>query len=116
MAVETRIDADADWFVGEDRVLRFVFTDGDTDGIESWPMVFELFARRAKPGDVPLLSVPVVGIAAVGLEPAFATCQVSGDATALLGAGVFQFVLRRTDEGNRAVLSYGPAELREVTA
>lgn len=118
MAVESRIDAGDEWFVGEDRVLRFLFVEGGaTTDIASWEMVFQLFARRAQPGDVPLLEVPASGSAATTTLPAEATVVVDGDATLAIGAGVYQFVLSRTDVGSRAVLAFGPAQIRSaVTA
>lgn len=116
MAVESRIDADDEWFVGEDRVIRFTVS-GDTDGIENWIMVFELFPRRAAVGDPPLMTVEAVGIAATPTSPPLAVCTVDGDETTGVGPGLFQYVLSRTDVGARAVLGFGPAEIRSaVTA
>lgn len=114
MAVESRIDDDDDWFVGEDRILRFRFTDGDTEGIENWNMLFELFASRARPGTPPLFAVPAVGVARTLTTPALAEVTVPGDETLANGAGIFQFVLSRTDIGSRAVLGFGPASIRSA--
>lgn len=112
MAVESRIDADEEWFVGEDRVLRWSFTEGDTAGIAGWPMTFELYARRAKDGDAALATATPTGVEAVaGVSPARAVVQIDGDATLALGPGLFKYVLRRTDTGARHVLAFGPVEL-----
>lgn len=111
MAVESRIDADEEWFVGEDRVLRFHFREGDTEGIAGWTMTFELYERRAKPTDPAVATAAAVGVAATADEPARAVVQINGDATTTLGAGVYQFVLRRTDVGARSILAFGPVEL-----
>jgi hypothetical protein len=116
VAVETRIDADDEWFVGEDRVLRFRFVEGDTTGIAGWPMEFALFARRAKPSDPPLLTAPAAGVDATDVTPALAQVIIDGDTTALLDPGVYGFALRRTDVGARSILSFGPCELRSVTS
>lgn len=114
MAVEIRIDATDEWFVGEDRVLRFRFTSGETAGIDGWGMELALYGRRAADTDAPLLTVPVSGFPETVGEPAYAVAQINGDQTALLGAGIYQLVLRRTDAGERSVLSFGPAELRSA--
>lgn len=111
MAEESRIDADDEWFVGEDRTIRFTVS-GDTDGIENWNITFELFTRRAKPGDAPLMVVDAVGVAATPTTLPTALVVVDGDETTAIGSGLYQYVLSRTDPGARAVLAFGPAELR----
>lgn len=111
MAEQSRIDADDEWFVGEDRVIRFTFTRGDVSDITEWNMVLELFARRAADDAVPLVSVPATGFSS---DPAVAVAVVPAADSIALGPGVYQFVLRRRDEGSAAVLSYGPAELRSA--
>lgn len=117
MAVESRIDADENWFVGEDKTLRFTFIEGDTDGIDTWPMALELHGRRAKAGDPPAWATSdVSGIPATDDAPAQALVTVNGDATQALGPGTVQFVLRRTDSGARAVLSYGSGTLRSAVS
>ncbi len=117
MAVESPINADANWFVGEDRTLRFEFEAGNVTGIETWQMVLELFAKRAKFGDPPLWASPpgaVVGYPPTPTSAATAVIVVPAAATFAAGPGVVQFVLRRTDPGAAAVLSYGGAHLRSV--
>lgn len=114
MAVESRIDADDEWFVGEDRVLQFRFVGGDTVGIETWAMEFALYPRRGATEGAPLFTQPAVGLAAQVGEPAFAVVAVSGEQTQSVGAGVYQYVLRRSDEGLRQVLAYGPADLQSA--
>jgi hypothetical protein len=117
VAVESRIDADEEWFVGEDRVLRFVFDAGsDTSTIGDWSIVFELFGRRAGALAAPLLSVAATGVAGVSdpAAPAYAEATVPGEETAVLGPGIFRFVLRRTDVGFSQVLSFGVAQLRSA--
>ena len=120
MAVESRIDADDEWFVGEDRVWRFRFVSGDVEDIDEWTMQLAFYARRARDTDPPLVVVPAVGIAATAssgvVTPAYAVATVSAAETMTLRAGIFQFVLRRTDVGKRAGLSYGPAELRSAVS
>lgn len=111
MAVQSRIDAEDEWFVGEDRVIRFTFDPAGTGvGFTGWEMVFELFGRRARADAEPLLTQVAAPVVIEG-KP-LAVVQIDGDATTDLGAGLYQFVLRRTDEGARAVLAFGPAELR----
>lgn len=110
MAVESRINADDEWFVGEDRVLRFTFKDA-APGIEGWMIAFELYERRAVPADAPVMTVSAS--AAAG-PPPVATVNVDGDLTLAVGPGIYQFVLRRIDDGSRTILAYGPAELRSV--
>lgn len=117
MAVESRIDAEDDWFVGEDRVLRFTFVAGDVSDVADWTLAFQLYARRAADGDAPLLVIPATGHPATATEPAYALVTVAAGQTEALGAGFYQFVLRRTDPGAVTVLSFGPAQLRSaVTA
>jgi hypothetical protein len=87
-------------------------------------MVLQLFSRRAKDDAVPLLEVAVVGHAAIAADPeadppvvaapASAACTIDGDQTTALGAGVYQFVFRRTDTGLRTILGFGPVELRSA--
>lgn len=117
MAVKSPIDADAGWFVGEDRTLRFEFEGGDVEGIETWDMVLELFAKRAKQGDPPLWASPpgaVQGYAPTPTSVATAEVVVPALATLAAGPGVAQFVLRRTDPGAATVLSYGGAHLQSA--
>jgi hypothetical protein len=124
VAESFRIDADEQWFVGEDRILQFDFISGDTYGIEDWTIAAELYARRAVDGDAPLATFPAVATSVVAADPeadppvlavpARATVTVDGDDTTDVGPGVYQLVLRRTDTGLRTVLAYGPVELRSV--
>lgn len=114
MAVEGRIDADDDWFVGEDRTLRFRFVEGATDGIEGWNLLFELYASRPAKGAPPLFSETATGIARTLTTPAYATVTVSGDKTAAAGPGQFQYVLSRLGTGTRSVLAFGPATIRSA--
>lgn len=114
MAVESRIDADDEWFVGEDRVLNFTMVKGDVAGITGWTIVFELFERRAKQTDLPVRSFAAVGHDATAQAPARVTVLVDATQTASLPAGIYQYVLRRTDEGARAILGFGPADLRSA--
>lgn len=114
VAVEVRVDADDQWFVGEDRTLRFRFVDGDTDGVETWTMLLEVFAARAPKGALPLYTEEATGVARTITTPAYATVTVSGDKTLEHGPGIFQIVLSRTDPGNRTILAYGPAEIRSA--
>lgn len=117
MAIESRIDAEDDWFVGEDRVLRFTFVAGDTAGVDDWTLAFELYGRRATDASDPLLTLTADGHPAVGEAAAYVLVNVAAADTLALGPGHYQYVLRRTDDGHRSVLSFGPAELRSaVTA
>lgn len=114
MAVESRIDADDEWFVGEDRVLRFTFVEGDLTDLAEWAMSFTLYPRRAKLDADPLLTAPAVGYAAVPGAPAHARVSIDGTASAALEPGIYQFVLARADVGARQILSFGPAEIRRA--
>lgn len=122
MAIESRIDAEDDWFVGEDRVLRFNFVDGDTAGIDTWTLEFALYARRSTDASSPLLTVVANGHAAVAASdetpavPAYALVSIAAAQSTALGPGHYQYVLRRTDTGHRSVLSFGPAELRSAVS
>lgn len=120
MAVESRINADDEWFVGEDREWRFRFVAGDVDDVAEWTMQLAFYSRRARDTDPPLVVVPASGVPASAVNgvvtPAYAVAVVSAAETMTLRAGIFQFVLRRTDVGKRAVLSYGPAELRSAVS
>lgn len=116
MAVESRIDADDEWFVGEDRLFRFKFISGDTTGIAAWPMTLSFYSKRAAEGDTPLASVEFVGEPGALGEPAYAVARVPAEITETLGAGIFKYVLRRTDVEARAVLAFGPAELRSAVS
>lgn len=118
MAVEQRISADDGWFVGEDKTLRFS-VEGDTDGIEGWALGFRMYGKKARDTDLPLLNIssaggPIVATAAAAGRPAIVTVTVTGEQSQTLGAGVFQFVLSRTDVGARNVLSYGAAALQSA--
>jgi hypothetical protein len=114
VAVESRVDADDDWFVGEDRVWRFRFVEGDVSDVVDWSMTLAFYSRKARESDPPLLTVPAVGIVGGGGQPALAVATVTAADSASLGAGLYQFVLRRSDTGHRTVLSYGPAQLRSA--
>lgn len=115
MTVESRIDANEEWFVGDDRVLRFPVVSGDTAGIASWTTELQVYARNASDADPPLLAVPGTGVVGVAPDPAYVEASVSGDQTLALGPGIYQLVLRRTDSGSRVVLWLGPAEIRSVS-
>lgn len=112
MAVESNVNADDDWFVGEDRQWQFEFVAGDTSDVVDWTMNLAFYQRRAKDTDPPLLSVPVTGVVGGPDTPDKAVATVTAAESLQLGRGIFQFVLRRTDVGYRSVLSYGSAELR----
>lgn len=112
MAVESNVNADDEWFVGEDRQWQFEFVSGDTSDIADWPMNLAFYHRRAKDSDPPLVVVPAVGVVGGPSAPDRAVATVTAAESMQLGRGIFQFVLRRTDPGYRTVLSYGSAELR----
>lgn len=116
VAVEDRIDAADDWFVGEDRDLRFIFADGDVEGIEDWTMVFAVYSRRAAAADLALVSINAAGVAAADGVAAYAAVHVTAAQSTTIGAGNFQYVLSRTDVGHNTVLSLGPAQLRSRVA
>lgn len=114
MAVESRIDADDQWFVGEDRVFRFTLAEGNLPDLATWGVAFNLFERRAKPDAAPLLTAIGVGYAPAAGVPGQVQVTINGDDTLLLEPGLYQFVLARTDFGLRQILSYGPAELQRA--
>lgn len=120
MAVQSRIDADDQWFVGEDRQFRFTFTAGDTDGIETWTLALELYAGDAMPSDEALVTVAAAGHAAVEgdedtpAEAAYIVATVPSAESIEIGPGHYQFVIRRTDDGQKEIFGYGPAQLRSV--
>lgn len=120
MPIEAAISADAEWFVGEAKVLRFTVTvpEGTTD-FEDWAARWQLRNRL----DVVLIekttALNEIVLSEVGdTDPVrTATVQISADDYELVAAGTYQHALWRTDAGSEAVLSYGPAVLRsDLTA
>ena len=118
MAIESRVNADDDWFVGEDREWQFRFVEGDTSDVPDWTMELAFYPRRARDNDAALLTVTATGVTGGftqnGPVDAAAVCTVTAANTFTLGAGYFQFVLRRVDPGRRSVLAFGSAELRSA--
>jgi hypothetical protein len=112
VAVESRIDADDEWFVGEDRVLNFAMVKGDLTGFAGWSVVLELYPRRAVEGDAPVATWP--GVPQPQTTPPSVSVLIPSATTATIPPGVYQYVLRRTDTGARAILAFGPADLRSA--
>lgn len=108
MASGARVDAADQWRVGEDK--RLIFTVYDDQGVklnpDGWTATYRIFARRARPGDAPLASI--TGLVGAG---GVITVDVPAASTADLMAGTYEHVLRRVDEGNKAVLAYDSIEL-----
>lgn len=110
MAVESSIQADDGFFVGEDKDLRFE-VEGDVAGLSGWQVEFALYPRRTNDPAPLVVKTQSNGISRGGTT---LTVHLVGDDTAVLAGGLYQYVLRRTDPGFRQVLAYGGVNLRDA--
>lgn len=106
MAIESSVEEDDEWFVGEHKVLRYA-VEGAPDDLDTWAMKWSIFRRRES---TPILEITTVTVA--DLLAGVVTVEVTKDQSEQIGAGTFRMALERTDVGAEAVLSYGNAVLR----
>jgi len=114
MAVRAAITAEAGWYVGEDKALRFTVLDdaGDAVNISGWSLSWR-FKRRMSDADANALLTKTTadGIALTTPVSGICTVSIADTDTEALGpvSGVHE--LKRTDAGAEAILAYGAAEL-----
>ena len=113
MAVESPIEALDDWFVNEDKGLRFVLTPPEY--IAGWTFLFELRRRRA-PGPPLITKTSASGIVPTNVANGVVLVQINAADTVNLDGGSYHYVLWRTDPGNRTLLAFGGAVLRKAVA
>lgn len=116
MPVESRIDADDDWFVGESKVLRFTVTvpAGTTD-FTDWSVRWRLYDRKNVLVMEKLSSANEVVLSEVTADSVttrYAAVQVAADDYDAVSAGTYQHSLWRIDPGSEAVLSFGPVVIQ----
>ncbi|KKN25968.1 hypothetical protein LCGC14_0879370 [marine sediment metagenome] len=114
MSIEAPILLSDNWFIGEDKTLRFTVVDsaGAVQVISGWALEWVL---RNNPGSsAELLTKTTAGSGIAITNGAGGICEVTiedGD-TLGIGPGDFFHTLRRTGDGNEVVLSFGQAILQ----
>lgn len=119
MAIEANINADSDYFTGEDKSLQFTIyqSDGSTaQDITGWSLSWMVKKRKTDADNAALVTKTTAdGIALT--TPASGICTVTvedTDITALVGGTLYYHELKRTDAGYETVLSYGTFTLRQA--
>ena len=129
MAEKSHIEKDDDFFIGDDKELRFEIFDSDEDAdprtmenIAGWG--FEWLLRRTDDdAEAHLLrkttnngGISVVGTHSVvrSANKQYAVVSIADTDTDGLAPGTYRHVLRRTDAGSETVLSHGSVVLQQA--
>src|SRR4051812_42135145 len=113
MGVLAPITDAAEWFVGEDKTLLFTVLDSAKAAVNVTGWAIEwVFGRNP---DMPPLFKKTIGAGITVLDAAQGRLSVTiaaADTTGLRDA-TYYHTLWRVDTGTHAVLSYGPATLKQ---
>ena len=111
------ITSEQHWFIGEDKLLVFDIVDANEGALDVDSYQMEWVLRR-HPGDTTRLIVKASGGGLTVDAGITSRVLVDIDDTDTLGLlpGRYAHALRRTDAGYEGVLSFGMAELQEVSA
>ena len=123
MARQQNIGSSEDWFIGEDKTLKFAIYDGSTEAtiqdVSAFAMAF--FFRKIGESDKKLFTKTTGGstitiTGSFNATPATNTQRVNviidDTDTDNLQPGQYQYWLWRTDAGTETVLAYVTAELK----
>lgn len=125
MAIRQDISRDLQFFIGEDKTIEFevLQSDGATpQDVSGWALEWDM---RAKVSDAAALLAKTSGsgIAVMGVYSAVRATNtqrvavtIAAEDTDALSSGRHAHALKRTDDGNEAVLSYGDCELQRSAA
>lgn len=113
--VGVNFDADDEWFVGEDKVLRITIVDeaGSAVNISGWTFAWELRLRRYHP-DVKLSKATGSGVSIFDAPTGKVDVTIAKDDTKNLKAGTYYHGLARTNAGAWDVVAEGRAVLRKA--
>jgi len=118
MSEEATISAADNWFIGEDKTLRFTVLDSTgtaAQNITGWALEWILRTRPDAEGT----AIYKAGTAAITITDGSAgICDVAiaDTDTGTLSPGEYYHTLRRTDEGSETVLSFGKVSLRQAAS
>ncbi len=123
MAREQHIGASEDWFIGEDKVLEFeIYGDDDVtlEDVATW--AFRWVLRKQGESDAIVISkttdddITITGT--FDPDPLVNTQKVEvaieDTDTVNLQPGVYAHALKRTDDGQATINSYGKATLKKA--
>jgi hypothetical protein len=114
VAIESPISAEANWFKGEDKLLRFTVygQDGKTPQLisDGWEFRFDLMRRRST--DALVTKATNAGVTVIDGTTGQIGVTINAEDTEALDGDSFSYVLRRVDVGNSQILAYGGVVLR----
>lgn len=117
MAREQNIDASHHWFLGEDKFLDWTIfqADGVTpQNITGWALEWTL-RRTIAEADPPVLTKSTAsGITITGGAQGQLRVTILDTDTNTLPARVYQYALKRTEDGSETVLAFGKADIRQA--
>jgi hypothetical protein len=115
MSVEAKIQGSDNWFIGEDRTLRFAVVDSDgvAQDISGWSLEWVL-RRSPAGGTANITKTDGDGISITDGAGGILQVTISDQDTIDLGPASYFHTLRRDDDGNEIVLSFGQAILKSA--
>jgi hypothetical protein len=125
MAQQFDINADDDFFLGEDKTIEFTILDADSIPVNVTGWAIEWVVRKLDDSDSATLTKTTGGggIAITGVynvDPAVNTqlvvVTVEDTDTSSLTPRTYRHALKRTDDGFETILSYGNLVLRRAAA
>ena len=114
MSKDSPIKQSDNWFIGEDRTLRFSVADsaGLAQNISGWTLEWVL---RERPWGTQALVTKTTSAGITITNAAGGVCEVAvaDDDTINLAPGAYFHTLRRTNAGAETVLAFGDAILQQ---
>jgi hypothetical protein len=116
MSIDAPITEEMQWFVGEDKTLRFTVVD-DTPGhlpvnINGWEFEWMLREYADAPRPYVVKQMGPTGIVIQSAAQGIVDVLIQDENTEELPGGVFYHTLRRIDDGSSSVLAHGEAVLQ----
>lgn len=117
MAIEQNIDADDDFFIGEDKSLSFTIyqSDGSTpQNITGWTISWMLKLKATDTdAAAKITKTTASGIALTTPASGVCTVTIADTDTDAIRADTYFHELKRMDAGFETILSFGACELRQ---
>lgn len=119
MAINYNFGPDQEWFIGEDKELRFkIFGQDDITPVDPTGWTFDFLLKKSNRAVETLVHIPNSAIYIEGVfdaNPSVNTQEVvvpvPSNATIGLAASVYRYSFARIDGGNRGILAFGDAAL-----
>lgn len=112
MSKDSPIRQSDNWFIGEDRDLRYTVLDASAVAvnISGWTLEWVL---REKPWGATALITKTPALTTPG--SGICTVSIADDDTINLQPGIYYYTLRRTNAGAETVLAFGDAVLQQAS-